>query len=68
MVLSPVAFLSDSEDVDPGLKLASCDGCSVGQHIDLSEARSLVLFRVVREGIGISQRLSAQWALGACRP
>jgi hypothetical protein len=27
--------------------------------MDLSEARGLVLFRVVREGIGISQRLSA---------
>src|SRR5579862_1659464 len=30
-------------------------------HMDLSEARGLVLFRVVREGIGITQRLSAQW-------
>src|ERR1700730_18215401 len=37
------------------------------QHIDLSEARGLVLFWVVREGIGITQRLSAQWALGAYR-
>ena len=27
--------------------------------MDLSEARGLMLFRVVREGIGISQRLSA---------
>jgi hypothetical protein len=27
--------------------------------MDLSEARGLVLFRVVREGIGISRRLSA---------
>ena len=27
------------------------------QHIDLSEARGLVLFRVVREGIGITRRL-----------
>jgi hypothetical protein len=27
--------------------------------MDLSEARGLVLFRVVREGIGISSRLSA---------
>jgi len=30
-----------------------------GQHMDLSEARGLVLFRVVREGIGITRRLSA---------
>jgi hypothetical protein len=37
------------------------------QHIDLSEARGLVLFWVVREGIGITRRLSAQWALGAYR-
>jgi len=29
--------------------------------MDLSEARGLVLFRVVREGIGITRRLSAQW-------
>src|SRR5437870_12605868 len=33
--------------------------------MDLSEARGLVLFRVVREGIGISQRLSAS---GTCAP
>src|SRR5499427_8036761 len=29
--------------------------------MDLSEARGLELFWVVREGIGITQRLSAQW-------
>src|SRR5215469_5700540 len=29
--------------------------------MDLSEARGLELFRVVRESIGITQRLSAQW-------
>src|SRR6266478_873434 len=33
--------------------------------MDLSEARGLVLFRVVREGIGISQRLSA---INTCAP
>src|SRR5207247_9587424 len=33
--------------------------------MDLSEAPGLVLFRVVREGIGISQRLSAT---GTCAP
>src|SRR5438445_7029046 len=33
--------------------------------MDLSEAPGLVLFRVVREGIGISQRLSAS---GTCAP
>src|ERR1700756_771796 len=36
--------------------------------MDLSEARGLVLFRVVREGIGITRRLSALWALPAYRP
>ena len=36
--------------------------------MDLSEARGLELFRVVREGIGITRRLSAQWALPAYRP
>src|SRR6266478_1162958 len=33
--------------------------------MDLSEARGLVLFRVVRRGIGISRRLSA---IGTCAP
>src|SRR3984893_3341942 len=33
--------------------------------MDLSEARGLVLFRVIREGIGITQRLSAT---GTCAP
>jgi hypothetical protein len=36
--------------------------------MDLSEARGLELFRVVREGIGISQKLSAQRVLHAYRP
>src|SRR6266853_3820635 len=35
--------------------------------MDLSEARGLVLFRVVREGIGISRRLSANGTLCAYR-
>src|SRR2546427_6194244 len=39
-------------------------GCTVST-MDLSEAQGLVLFRVVREGIGISQRLSAT---GTCAP
>src|SRR5437667_703379 len=39
-------------------------GCTVST-MDLSEAPGLVLFRVVREGIGISQRLSAS---GTCAP
>src|SRR4029077_4288210 len=33
--------------------------------MDLSEARGLELFRVVREGIGITRRLRARWALHA---
>src|SRR5207245_1461144 len=39
-------------------------GCTVAT-MDLSEARGLVLFRVVRRGIGISRRLSAS---GTCAP
>src|SRR6266576_5632979 len=37
-------------------------------HIGLSEARGLVLSWVVREGIGVTRRLSARWALPAYRP
>src|SRR2546425_4069936 len=40
--------------------------CTVAT-MDLSEARGLVLFRVVRRGIGISRRLSASGTLGAYR-
>ena len=36
-------------------------------HIGLSEARGLVLSWVVREGIGVTRRLSARWALHAYR-
>src|SRR5713101_1489332 len=46
------------------LKRSKPCGCMVST-MDLSEARGLVLFRVVREGIGISQRLSAT---GTCAP
>ena len=55
-----VASLLRSDDVDRFLKLASRGGCLVGwQHIGLSEARGLVLSWVVREGIGVTRRLSA---------
>jgi len=52
------ASLLRSDDVDRFLKLASRGGC-LGQHIGLSEARGLVLSWVVREGIGVTRRLSA---------
>jgi len=55
--LSGCIFVS-GDDADRFPKLASGCGCTVSTK-DLSEARGLVLFRVVREGIGISQRLSA---------
>ena len=48
-----------SDDADRFLKLASAVVCMGVSTMDLSEARGLVLFRVIREGIGISQRLSA---------
>jgi len=60
-----VASLLSGEDVDRFLKLASTLRLPGWQHIDLSEARGLVLFRVVREGIGITRRLSARWAFHA---
>jgi hypothetical protein len=63
MVPSLLHPLLSSDDVDRFRKLASRGGCLSWQHIDLSEALGLVLFRVVREGIGITRRLSAQWAL-----
>ena len=50
-------FIS-GDDADRVLKLASRGLCDVAT-MDLSEARGLVLFRVVRRGIGISRRLSA---------
>src|SRR5438132_6496278 len=59
-----VALSSSRGDADRSLKLASPGGCTVST-MDLSEAPGLVLFRVVREGIGISQRLSAS---GTCAP
>src|SRR2546428_721354 len=59
-----VALSSSRGDADRSLKLASPGGCTVST-MDLSEAQGLVLFRVVREGIGISQRLSAT---GTCVP
>ncbi len=40
------------------LKLASTRGCTVSTMV-LSATRGLVLFRVIREGIGLTQRLSA---------
>jgi hypothetical protein len=62
-----VTSLLSGEDVDRFLKLASTLRLPGWQHIDLSEARGLVLFWVVREGIGITRRLSAVWALHAYR-
>src|SRR5437879_1713637 len=61
--LGSCIFIS-SDDADQSLKLSKPCGCTVST-MDLSEARGLVLFRVVREGIGISQRLSAS---GTCAP
>jgi hypothetical protein len=55
--LSRFIFVS-SDDADRFLKPAKPCGCTVST-MDLSEAHGLVLFRVVREGIGITQRLSA---------
>ena len=51
-------IFSSSDDADRFLKLASTGGCTVSTMV-LSATRGLVLFRVIREGIGLTQRLSA---------
>src|SRR5882724_328538 len=65
-------FIS-SDNADRFLKLASTRGCRVSTMV-LSATRGLVLFRVIREGIGFTQRLTASlhrgslpWALCAYR-
>jgi hypothetical protein len=50
-------FIS-SDNADRFLKLASSRGCTVSTMV-LSATGGLVLFRVIREGIGLTQRLSA---------
>ena len=50
-------FIS-SDNADRFLKLASTRGCTVSTMV-LSATRGLVLFRVIREGIGLTQRLRA---------
>jgi hypothetical protein len=61
--LSRCIFIISSDDADRFLKLASTRGCTVSTMV-LSATRGLVLFRVIREGIGLTQRLSAT---GTCR-
>jgi hypothetical protein len=56
--LSRCIFIIGSDGADRFLKLASTRGCTVSTMV-LSATRGLVLFRVVREGIGLTQRLSA---------
>ena len=56
--ISADASSSSSDNADRFLKLASARGCTVSTMV-LSEARGLLLFRVIREGIGLTQRLSA---------
>src|ERR1700721_2048276 len=60
--ISAVPSLISSDDADRVSETGKPCGC-IGVNLstmDLSEARGLVLFWVVRRGIGISQRLSAQ--------
>ena len=56
--LSSCIFIISSDDADRFLKLASTRGCTVSTMV-LSATRGLVLFRVIREGIGFTQRLTA---------
>src|SRR5438552_14318499 len=53
-----IFIIISSDDADRFLKLASTRGCTVSTMV-LSATRGLVLFRVIREGIGLTQRLSA---------
>src|SRR5216683_446606 len=55
--LSRCIFFS-SDDADRVSETGKRCGCTVSTMV-LSEARGLLLFRVVREGIGLTQRLSA---------
>ena len=55
--LSICMFIS-SDNAGRFLKLASTRGCTVSTMV-LSATRGLVLFRVIREGIGFTQRLTA---------
>src|SRR6266516_5167584 len=56
--LSSCIFIISSDDATQFLKPAKPWGCTVST-MDLSEAHGLVLFRVIRGGIEISQRLRA---------
>ncbi len=58
--ISAAASSLSSDDADRFLKLSKPGGCTVST-MGLSEARGLVLFRVIRGGIGVTRRL------GACR-
>jgi hypothetical protein len=65
--LSGCIFTS-GDDADRFLKLSKPCGCTVST-MGLSEARGLVLFRVIRGGIGVTQRLGATgtvWSTGHC--
>ena len=56
--ISAAASSSSSDDATRFLKLGKRCGCTVSTRV-LSEARGLVLFRVVRGGIGFTQRRGA---------
>jgi hypothetical protein len=56
--ISAASSSFSSDDADRSLKRGKRAGCTVST-MDLSEARGLVLFRVVRGGIGITRRLGA---------
>ena len=56
--LSSCTFIS-SEDADRFLELSKPCGCRLST-MGLSEARGLVLFRVIRGGIGVTRRLGAR--------
>src|SRR5207302_625009 len=56
--ISAAASSIRSDDADRFQKLSKPCGCTVST-MGLSEARGLVLFQVIRGGIGVTQRLGA---------
>jgi hypothetical protein len=56
--ISAVCIFIGGDDADRFQKLCKPCGCTVST-MGLSEARGLVLFRVIRGGIGVTQRLGA---------
>jgi len=65
--ISAAASSISSDDADRFQKLSKPCGCTMST-MGLSEARGLVLFRVIRGGIGVTRRLGARRHRADYRP